>query len=348
MRWLKIWGNKPKNRSRRLLLQWHVTDRCNLRCAHCYQEQWDGSELDTESLSDILRQFTGLLDDFEGRFGGLARGHINVTGGEPFLRSDFLELLATFRSTPRLSYAILTNGTMIDRSMARELRRLKPGFVQVSIEGTEATHDSMRGVGNFDRTVEAIKNLVHAGVPTLIAFTAHRSNYRDFPEVARLGCRLGVKRVWADRMIPPSVGSKLDVLSPEETHEFIEQIAKMRAEVRRKWFQRTEIAMHRALQFLSGGHPYHCTAGDSLITIMPNGDVYPCRRMPIPVGNVLSESLTEVYWNSPVFRRLRDPERMSETCSRCQAGAACRGGLRCLSYALRGNPFERDPGCWLQ
>jgi radical SAM protein with 4Fe4S-binding SPASM domain len=354
--WRRMWGlgiwthrKKSPKRFRQLLLQWHVTDRCNLRCSHCYQKQWSGPEPDMNSLALILEQFTGLCNDFECRFDCVTRGHINVTGGEPFLHSNFLDLLSLFRTTPRLSYAILTNGTMIDRSMAYEMHRLGPRFVQVSIEGTRATHDSIRGSGNFETTVEAIRNLVRAGVPVLIAFTAHRSNYREFPEVARLGCRLGVARVWADRMIPADSGfsPKVEALSREETREFIELIASAQVEAKRKWFLKTEISMHRALQFLAGGRPYHCTAGDNLITIMPNGDLYPCRRMPIRVGNVLEESLTDIYWNNPLFHALRDRNRMSETCRQCASGAVCRGGLRCLSYAASGDPFERDPGCWL-
>ena len=71
---------------------------------------------------------------------------------------------------------------------------------------------------------------------------------------------------------------------------------------------RTEVAAHRALQFLTaGGSAYHCTAGDSLLTVMPNGDVYPCRRMPIRAGNVFQTSLREIYERSHILRALRDP-----------------------------------------
>jgi radical SAM protein with 4Fe4S-binding SPASM domain len=105
--------------------------------------------------------------------------------------------------------------------------------------------------------------------------------------------------------------------------------------------------MHRALQFLEGGHPYQCTAGDRLITVQPNGDLYPCRRMPIRTGNLLETPLVDLYQKSPLFRALRDRDRTSKGCQGCLFSGLCRGGLKCLSYAVTGDPFVADPGCWL-
>jgi radical SAM protein with 4Fe4S-binding SPASM domain len=330
------------------LLQWHITERCNLRCAHCYQDDYTRNELSFTDLLQVLSQFKELLAIFQQRAGQPIPAHITVTGGEPFARQDFLELLAVFADHRSLfSFAILTNGTFIDAAMAQRLRQLAPRFVQVSIEGTTATHDRIRGKGNFAQTVEAIKQLRKQDLSTLIAFTAHRDNYREFPEVARLGRQLGVNRVWADRMIPWGSGSQLQTLTAQETKTFLEIMAHTRA--KRTWFNRgTEIALHRALQFLVGGHPYHCTAGDSLLTVQPNGDLYPCRRMPIHIGNLMTTSLVELYDNNEFLHQLRHPQQISEGCQPCCYAHWCRGGLKCLSYAVTGNPFQADPGCWLR
>ena len=90
-----------------LLLQWHVTERCNLRCTHCYQESHGGAELDFEQLLGILAQFEELLARWRGTKNPHSpRGHITVTGGEPFVRRDFLELLEVFaRRRQRFSFA---------------------------------------------------------------------------------------------------------------------------------------------------------------------------------------------------------------------------------------------------
>jgi len=328
-----------------ILLQWHVTQRCNLRCAHCYQEDYSGDELAFPGLLDVVEQFKALLETR-----GHARGHVTVTGGEPFVRPDFLDLLEVLaRNRERFSFAILTNGSFVDRTMARRLRELGPAFVQVSIEGAAATHDRIRGRGDFDRVVAALKNLVRERIRTLISFTAHKGNVADFPAVARLGRRLGVARVWADRLIPFGAGERLahHLMTSDETRAFFEVMLRERARAERSWFGRTEIAMHRALQFLvGGGAPYECTAGDRLLTVMPNGDLYPCRRMPIRVGNLRESPLADLYEQSGLLASLRKPSRVSEGCDECAWAGVCRGGLRCLSYALTGDPFQADPGCW--
>lgn len=336
----------------RLLLQWHVTERCNLCCAHCYQESYSGQELGFQDLLRVLEQFTDLLGLWrrETRRGPV-RGHITVTGGEPFVRRDFVDFLEVLSANrDRFSFAILTNGTFIDKAMAHRLYSLRPAFVQVSVEGTRATHDKIRGQGDFDRTISALKHLLRERIRTFVSFTAHRGNFREFTEVARMGRRLGVSLVWADRLIPWGTGSALSehVLTPQETHEFFEIMQKERRKASRSWFCQTEIAMYRALQFLvAGGKPYQCAAGDTLITVQPNGDLYPCRRMPIRVGNLMETSLVELYYNSDLFHFLRDRHRICDGCEDCFYSRLCRGGLKCLSYAMTGDPFKADPGCWI-
>lgn len=335
----------------RLRLQWHITERCNLRCAHCYQEARPSREIAFKELLTVVGQFKDLLTALGNQAGGgPARGHITVTGGEPFVRRDFLDLLEVFSANrSRFSFAILTNGSFIDAAMARHLHQLRPSYVQVSIEGGPATHDRIRGRGNYERTVSAVKHLVRERLRTLISFTAHRLNFREFADVARLGRQLGVARVWADRLIPQGNATTIgdQALTPQETLEFFRIMRQARNETTRCWFNQTEIAMHRALQFLEGGAPYHCTAGDTLITVQPNGDLYPCRRMPIRVGNIMETPLVDLYFRSDLFRALRNRNRVNKGCQDCFYRGLCRGGLKCLSFAMTSDPFQADPGCWL-
>ncbi len=343
---------KPNNceggNGRVLRLQWHITERCNFRCSHCYQDSQNSEELDFRQLIQVMDQYKDLLKNWKGGPEKPARGHINVTGGEPFIRHDFLDLLELFAGNRRhFSHAILSNGSFIDRKMAKRLRQLRTSFVQVSIEGTEETHNRVRGAGNYGQAVSALKNLVKEGVRAIISFTAHRDNYREFTDVARLGRRLKVSRVWADRLIP--YGNALNMvdklLSPEETQEFFGIMEKARPVGVWSRFQRTKVSMERALQFqVGGGRPYRCTAGDSLITVQPNGDLYPCRRMPVPVGNLMEHPLEELYYDSELFRALRG-HCVSEGCETCFYSELCRGGLKCLSLAVTGDPFKADPGC---
>ncbi len=337
-----------------LTLQWHVTERCNLRCSHCYQDAGAGVELDFDGLMDVLGQYESLLGEWRAsaRPGEpTLRGHITVTGGEPFIRHDFLDLLDAFAAREAsFSFAILTNGTLIDDAMARRLRALGPTFVQVSIDGLRTTHDEIRGPGSYENAVSAIRHLVRHRIRTLISFTAQRGNFREFGEVAKLARKLKVSRIWADRPIPCGAGEELRglALTPDETREFFEAMHGARTRATRRWFGGTDVAMHRALQFLvAGGKPYRCRAGDSLVTIQPDGTLFPCRRMPISVGNVTETPLARLYHESELFGRLRDASRIADGCENCTYAQWCRGGLKCLSYATTGDPFAPDPGCWL-
>lgn len=353
MRWLKDYqdrcakeGGKRPVGPGRLLLQWHITDRCNLRCSHCYQETYGGPELGFRQLLEIVDQYRELL-----AVKGARRGHINVTGGEPFMREDFLpflEVLANHREA--FSFAILCNGNFLTGKAASHLKALKPDFVQVSLEGGKAAHDRIRGRGDFDRVMEGLTHLRREKITTYISFTAHKDNYRDFLDAAEAGIRLGVAKVWADRLIPTGGGAAMagKTLSPEETREFFAIMEKARDRAERSWFGRTEIGMGRALQFLAGGgEPYCCGAGDSLLALASDGTLYPCRRMPVPIGNVMTTPLAGLYTGSGFLRSLRERGRLAEGCGECFYRKVCRGGLRCLSYALTGSPFRADPGCWL-
>ena len=336
-----------------MLLQWHITDRCNLRCRHCYQAAYGGDELPLAALLEVLTQFEQLVtarqasERSEGR--GRVASHVTVTGGEPLLREDLFDFLTALRARPASRrFALLTNGTLIDAATAQRLAALQPTFVQVSIEGTPATHDAIRGAGAFDRAVAGLQHLVRQRVPTMLSFSAHRGNYREFAAVAWLGAALGVGRVWCDRVIPCGSGAELadQVLTPAETRELFESMGAVRSEIEGRRKHRTEIAMHRALQFLvGGGEPYRCKAGSSLLTILPNGDLLPCRRLPITVGNVLQTPLATLYRESEVLRGLRESAPPS-ACGDCVYRRACRGGLRCLAYAATGDLSSLDPGCW--
>lgn len=335
--------------NRQLLLQWHITERCNLRCSHCYQEGYSGTELPFEGIMDILSQYLGLLKSWKG--GSRRFGHITVSGGEPFVREDFFDILEEFRSRKKdFSFSILTNGLLIDSKAAKRLRALEPRYVQLSLEGKETTHDSIRGKGSYAKTVEAVRRLKKEGLRVLISFTAHRANYREFGAVAAAGRRLRVDRVWADRLIPAGKGLEMrsQALTPEETKEFFELMKRSQSRSIFDPFRRTKVSMQRALQFLfSKDKPYRCTAGDTLITVQSNGDLYPCRRMPIAVGNLTKTSLADLYNNSDILKRLRDRSRASTGCESCMYSALCAGGLKCLSYAVTGDPFKADPGCWI-
>jgi radical SAM protein with 4Fe4S-binding SPASM domain len=326
--------------------QWHVTERCDQRCEHCYQPDPIPEELALPTQFAILDQFRYVLR--RRADGGRWRGHITLTGGEPFLLHDFgklIERVAAHRAWT--DYSIETHGGHIDPRLARWLALRDPLYVQVSLDGQETTHDEIRGEGSWARAVRGIQRLVQAGVRTVVAFTANRANYREFGAVADVAHRLGAVRVWADRHVPCGRGWQMETLTPEEARSFFRSLSGARRRLRQKK-SRTQVGLHRALQFLvGGGPPYRCPAGDTTLAIMPDGTLYPCRRMPVAVGNVCDLPIAKLYARSKTLRALRDRNVRPAGCEECVHVQECAGGLRCLSYASTGNPFRAEQGCWL-
>ena len=327
-----------------LTVQWHITDRCNFRCRHCYQADFQDKGFDFSGLKQIADQTFTLHKQLKAD-----QTHFplffTLTGGEPLTHADFAPLLTYLNQNPATTgIGILSNGSLIDQNWVDRFKTLKIRFVQLSIEGVEQTHDDIRGKNSFKQVIEASNLLRQANIRVIWSFTAHQQNFREFPEVAQLANRFKISRLWSDRMIPSAQDEKLNTLTAEETTEYIQLMSKARQQIHKKFRNRTEIALARALQFQAGhSEPYQCHAGGSLITLMPDGTLYPCRRMPIRVGNVRDTPLVELY-HAPLMQQLRDFKYPKE-CTTCLYKTLCKGGLRCLSFALTDSPFNQDPGC---
>ena len=115
---------------------WNVTKQCNLKCLHCYAKATAGAAPDELSLSEGLSLLSDLKD-----FGVPV---VLFSGGEPLMRPDLPELVA-WTVSHGMRAVISTNGTLIDRERARQLRDLGLSYVGISLDGTAATHDRFRG-----------------------------------------------------------------------------------------------------------------------------------------------------------------------------------------------------------
>ena len=322
------------------VLQWHITEQCNLHCTHCYQGERSPG-MDWDEVDRVLDQYAQLIDRLRVDHHCNIRGMITLTGGEPLLYPAFLELCRKIRERTFM-LAVLTNGTLIDASMAQAMAELRMDFVQVSIDGDERQHDAIRGRGAYQKAVRGLKYLVAAGLNTSISFTVHQANYRSFPAVTAMAAAVGARHVWSDRLIPTGEGELLQPLTKEDFQAYL-QI--MQAE-KIRYAGVLHVKLQRALQFMaSGDEPYSCTAGRLLLTLLPDGTVYPCRRMPISLGTIQARSLAEIFWSDKTICALRDDSRVDPACTGCLQRKSCAGGLRCLSYARYGDPFRKDVNC---
>ena len=201
--------------------QWHLTERCNRSCKHCYQEGPAAREL---PLVDLLR----VVDGMEATLAKWDKvGTLSLTGGEPFLRRDDLHfLMDRLDSSEQVAfYDILTNGSLITEPEAEALAahaRLRR--VQVSLEGaTRETNDAIRGPGSFESTLAAVRSLASRQIPVSVMTTISKANQEEFPALVELCGREGVATLALERLIPEGSGSGMadQVLSRDELRQFL-------------------------------------------------------------------------------------------------------------------------------
>lgn len=165
--------------------------------------------------------------------------------------------------------------------------------------------------------------------------------------LARLCRRMGVDKLWTDRVVPIGRGREMADLTirREDLPAYLDAIRCARGGVlTRLVHPGTEVSAGRALQFQCGGDCYVCGAGSDLVTVDEHGHIFPCRRMPIDCGSIHETTLTQVWQSHPVFIELRR-RQIPQACLSCGSCYACQGGARCQAYAETESYLLPDPAC---
>lgn len=335
-------------------VQWHLTETCNLRCRHCYQGGAAGDELSLAEAREVGGEVSAMLGDWAGAYGMEFSPAFTVTGGEPFLRKDIFEILGEI-SDRGFALHVLTNGTLIDRQRAAKLAALGVRGVQVSVEGPERVHERIRGAGSFERAFKGIENLLAEGIRVTVNATLWSLNAGTASELAELAARRGVQRFGFSRLVPCGSGRALldGMLAAEKVREIYTNLLSLGGggiEVVTGDPLAAQMGL-RADADLGRTPLGGCAAGLSGLTLLPDGTIVPCRRLPIPIGNIRRDSLREVWASSDVLSALRDRARYGGKCGCCPRWAACRG-CRAIAYAYthaRGEAdyLAEDPQCFI-
>lgn len=339
-------------------VQWHITNRCNLRCSHCYQDTYT-SDLDMPmpEMIDMANKIFLTLSKWN------KKGDFSITGGEPFLRRDIFDLMSVIESSNYASRMdILSNGTFITKSMVQQLKNYpKLRYVQISLDGShKETHDRIRGDGTFDRTMRGIRNLVNNDIETRLMFTLQRSNKNDIPELIDLAINEKIDGITIERVVPTGSAKGTGILTPLEIHSIFQDISD-RADVEHQNGNKLKILKYRPLWILldpcramvGANTPVHrdlgglCSLGIDGICLMPDATVLGCRRLPIPIGNLKTDSLEKIWTQSSLLWEIRDKNNLKGKCHSCEYIPRC-GGCRSMAYAYCGDYLAEDPQCWKQ
>jgi AdoMet-dependent heme synthase len=337
------------------LIQWHLTERCNLRCTHCYQEGSLHAELSVDEVRLGLDEIGDMFSSWSDAYGMTFSPSFNITGGEPLLRTDLFEILVMLADRTWEAF-VLTNGTLIDPKTARRMAGLGIKGVQVSLEGPERVHEAFRGLGSYTASLAGIKALLDAGLEVTVNTTLSKINAEAFFELADAAARMGVQRLGYSRLVPSGRGGALSdrMLAPGAVRSLYERI-KVLSYPGMKLVTGDPVAA--AMRAADNGAEDQgdvpmggCAAGVSGLTILADGTIVPCRRLPLPLGNIRTDSLREMWTTSPLLDSLRSRSGYEGACRTCGRWATCRG-CRAIAFAAsqiagQASAMACDPQCF--
>jgi len=334
--------------------QWHLTERCNLRCTHCYQEGCQGGELSLPQAKKIVNIAHDTIQSWSDTYEVDFSPSFNVTGGEPFLSSYLMHILDHL-NTKGFDIFLLTNGTMIDSEKAGMLAAIPVQGVQVSIEGPEAVHNQIRGKGKFRKAMHGVDQLLDAGLEVTLNVTLSEINYYYLKDLVELASSVGVQRLGFSRLVPYGRGKDLinRIIPKEKLRQVYEDILTTRND--KVLITTGDPVASQVGEEIDGKNDTiplgGCAAGVSGITILPDGTLTPCRRLGVPIGNILKGSFREIWATSPVLESLRTKSSYKGKCGMCARWSQCRG-CRAIAYAYSilhglGDYLAEDPQCFI-
>jgi radical SAM protein with 4Fe4S-binding SPASM domain len=306
-------------------------------------------------IRQVVAEVSDMVEDWAQTYDMVFSPSFNVTGGEPFLRQDIFEILEEIGRRGFAMY-LLSNGTLVTSDKARRLGELGVKGVQVSIEGPEMIHEAVRGKGSYSSALKGVQHLLDAGLTVTLNATLSEMNAEYFMNLVDLASALGVQRLGFSRLVPSGKGRELlhRMLKAERVRELYEAIRSLKTyELKIVTGDPVASQMDSEINEPWGSFPTGgCAAGLSGLTLLPDGTITPCRRLPIPIGNIRRDSLREVWSTSEVLGALRDKKRYTGKCGRCKRWDACRG-CRAIAYASSQSRGEHDylaedPQCFIE
>lgn len=317
-----------------------ITDFCQLKCKHCYfGDMARIREMTVDEIQLATDKFFAIRNIFQDMNYTFSEPYLNISGGEPMMHSQLSSIIRLI--APRFKMVkFLTNGWSYDSNIVHLLDIYSSKLIyQVSLDGDRNIHDMIRGKGSFDRAIHTIQS-VHKDfphIPVQVSCNVNSLNINNVLSVCRIAKDMGASIIFFDRYVP-YMQSDLRVVNKNQYNKYIADIAIAKNTLEDDTFQ---VFNDRSMQ--DGGH-YTCRAciGNQICTA--NGDRYVCTRYQIKSGNWFDDSINELVDKSiKLYDKLM---AMPEECISCKHANICRGGMRCLTYAVTGRTDIRDLHCY--
>jgi radical SAM protein with 4Fe4S-binding SPASM domain len=279
---------------------------------------------------------------------------ISISGGEPLMRKDLLKILE-YASKKEIITAILTNGTLLTAKKASEIYDAGVRRLQISIDGKKETHNNIRKKSfAYDKALEGIINASASGIDVTVSMTLMQSNKNQFEDVIKASINTGAKKVGFKTYVPDK---QLGISDPEYMNaEDALKVFRETGDLIRKYGNKITVLTSDVLwQIVESDNPAKkiakqknkyltgCSAGYRALSVLSDGIVYPCRRLPIKIGHI-KEGISNLIIDSDVMKELRNLDKMKKN-TLCDKVSNCRG-CRAVAYAVTGNFMAKDPMCF--
>jgi SynChlorMet cassette radical SAM/SPASM protein ScmF len=318
----------------------YLSERCNLRCRHCWVAP-RAPEEDERSI-DLTILMKTIVAAKE-----LGLGTVKLTGGEPFLRKDIVELMR-FLHGEGLAIDIESNGTMIDRDMARIIKECEVRQVSISLDSSQAAlHDKLRGVeGCHGKTIAALYCLREQKISTQVIMSLYKENIPEIEPLAAICDDLEVPSFKINPVMPTGRGEK--VFQSRENVDIEELIRIDRwveADLRSKFKTEVYFCMPIGLKSLAAvtSNPLYECHILNILGILADGTISLCgigqTKTDLSMGNIAMDGITEIWHHHPLLKKLRKetPSQLSGICGRCIFKFRCLGSCRACAYAASGD-----------
>jgi len=343
---------------------WNMTRSCNLNCIHCYMDS-DAKRYSNELSTEEARSFIDDLADFNVPV-------LLFSGGEPLLRADFFEL-ARHTAEKGIRATLSTNGTLITKKIAGQIKEIGIGYVGISLDGLQEINDRFRGKkGAYRAAMQGIDNCVAAGQRVGLRFTINRYNIQELDRIFDFIEEKSIDRACFYHLVHTGRGRSMldDDLSFEEKREAMDTIIRRTMDFEERGLDKEILTVDNHCDgvylylYMLGKDPVRAKKIKSLIGINggnrsgiafgqvdPMGYVHPDQFTGyINLGNIRERKFSDLWTDTshPVLAGLRNRKPLLKgRCSRCRYLSFCNGNFRARAEAVTGDFWESDPGCYL-
>ena len=322
---------------------WEVSYACNLACRHCYTNS-DMFKVIPTNWHDVK--------DFLDQMKSMGIFTYAIGGGEPMVL-PFIYDMIEYSTSIGLGVSITSNGTLIGPKEAKKLKKAGLDVIQISIDGTNQTHDNIRGGGTFEKAIRAVNFLNEEGIAVRFGTTINKENYNEIPDIIQIAKDNFVQVVAFFRYMPTSKrgdGLELDKHDMLRVARSLVECDKNSIKVRNEHGEKfylnfTPLSFFTFLIREKDLHNTICTAGRGKFNLQSNGSVTPCSHLPMVMGNIFEEDPYTV-WRK--FEKITDDiNTIPKNCLSCRYANLCRGGCKGISYIKHGDFSHKDDACFL-